>query len=300
MSVFDWKAKTLRVHEEVIVPSADTYLSPNGRRRIYLLVHGFNNTQDQADKSYTAFRERVEAAIGPKLTEEIWEFYWPGYEEGYAQILTLRTGRKPASPLVTAFFYSRQVPKAIHCGELLGEYILQLHSELQETEVILIGHSLGCRLILEALRHIVDHRAPRWKVPAVLLMAAAVPESAVELGGALRAGAEFCPYRFALFSHRDWVLWGCFPAGQLQAGDGGPAPKAVGWRGGPEGCWTGRQRTQLFHGEYWGNEVTTPNVARLFGKATAHILPYSAIVPWELAQPPVLPSWQLPKRIQRR
>jgi pimeloyl-ACP methyl ester carboxylesterase len=299
MSVFDWKARTLRVDEEAILPSANTYHSPNGRRRIYLLVHGFNNTSDQADKSYTAFRERLETVIGPKLTEEIWEFYWPGYEENYAQILTVRTGRKPASPLVTAFFYYKQVPKAIRYGKLLGDYILQLHTELQETEVILIGHSLGCRLILEAVTHI-QQRAPRWKVPAILLMAAAVPESAVELGGALRAGVEFCPYRFALFSHRDWVLWGCFPAGQLLAGDGGPTPKAVGWRGGPEGCWTGRQRTQLFHGEYWDNEVTTPNVARLFGKATPHRLPSFPIVPWVLAQPPVLPAWQLPKRAQHR
>lgn len=298
MSVFDWKARNLRVEEGAIVPSADTYRSPNGRRRIYLLVHGFNNTPDQANESYTAFRERLEGAIGPKLTEEIWEFYWPGYEESYTQILTVRTGRKPASSLITAFFYYKQVPKAIRYGKLLGDYILQLHSELQETEVILIGHSLGCRLILEALAHI-ERRAPRWKVPAVLLMAAAVPESAVDLGGALRAGVEFCPNRFALFSHRDWVLWACFPAGQLQAGDGGPAPKAVGWRGGPEGCWTGRQRTHLFHGEYWENEVTTPSVVRLFGKSTPHHLPYFPIVPWVLAQPPALPSWQVPIRVQR-
>jgi pimeloyl-ACP methyl ester carboxylesterase len=300
MSVFDWKARTLRVvGEETIIPSADTYHSPNGRRRIYLLVHGFNNTPDKAGKNYTAFRERLETAIGSELTHEIWEFYWPGYEEGYAQILTLRTGREPASPLVTAYFYYKQVPKAIRYGKLLGDYILQLRTELQETEVILIGHSLGCRLILEALSHIEPH-APRWKVPAVLLMAAAVPESAVVLGGALRAGVEFSPYRFALFSHRDSALWGCFPAGQLLAGDGGPAPKAVGWRGGPEGCWTGRQSTQLSHGEYWENDVTTPNVARVFGRATPHRLPAFVIVPWVLAQPPVLPAWRLPTRIQRR
>ncbi len=299
MSVFDWKARTLRVEEEAILPLADSFHSPNGRRRIYLLVHGFNNTPDQAGKSYSAFRERLQDAIGSTLTERIWEFYWPGYEEGYAQILTVRTGRQPASPMVTAYFYYKQVPKAIRYGKLLGDYILQLHSEFQETEVILIGHSLGCRLILEALTHI-ERYAPRWKVPAVLLMAAAVPESAVELGGGLRAGVEFCPYRFTLFSHRDWVLWGCFPAGQVRAGDGGPAPKAVGWRGGPEGCWTGRQRPQLFHGEYWADDSTTPNVARIFGKAIPHRLPSFPIVPWVLSQPPVLPTWQLPARVSRR
>ncbi len=226
----------------------------------------------------------------------MWEFYWPGYEEDYSQVLTVRTGREPSSPLVTGYFYFRQVPKAKTYGEMLGRYVLALQGETQETEVILIGHSLGCRLILEALSYIARQGAPRGKVPAVLLMAAAVPVSLVELGGDLRAGLEFCPMRFILFSHRDWVLWGCFPLGQELANDGGIAPRAVGWRGGPEGCWTGRQRTHLFHGQYWADEGTTPNVVRLFGKRTAHELPYNSVVPWELAQPPALPAWKLPSR----
>jgi hypothetical protein len=40
MSVVDWKARTLRVEDEAIIPTGDTYRSPNGRRRVYLLVHG--------------------------------------------------------------------------------------------------------------------------------------------------------------------------------------------------------------------------------------------------------------------
>jgi hypothetical protein len=299
MSVFDSRPNTLRIEAGAILPPANAHRSPRGYRRIYLLVHGFNNTPDEANEGYGALRQRLEKHVGSNLAKKIWEFYWPGYEEGYSSIMTLRTGRRPANSLVTAFHYSRQVPKAINFGKLLGEYILDLRAETQDTEVIFIGHSLGCRLILEALSQIVG-LVPNSKVPAILLMAAAVPVSAVVSGGSLRPAVDFCPRKFALFSHRDWVLSLCFPPGQLRAHDGGAVPVAVGWHGAPDGCWTGRQRMRLFHGEYWDHDVTTPNIVRLFGKATAHDLPYSDVVPWRLTDPPTLPRWRLPKREPRK
>jgi hypothetical protein len=296
MSVFDWKRHTLRVERDAILPPAEAHTSPRGYRRIYLLVHGFNNTPDKANESYNALRRRIEGEIGPQRSKKIWEFYWPGYEEGYRGVMSLRTGVRPANFMVTAYFYHRQVPKAVRFGKLLGDYILKLQAETQETEVVFIGHSLGCRVILEALAQIQGHTSSA-KVPAILLMAAAVPVSAVQSGGDLRPAVESCERRFALFSHRDLVLSVTFPIGQTRAQDGGSMPEAVGWRGAPEDkCWTGRQRVQLTHGEYWEDDVTTPNIVRLFGKATAHELPYSTIVPWRLRNPPPLPQRETLKR----
>ena len=94
MSVFDWNPRTLRVESGAILPAAHSPRSPSGARRIYLLVHGFNNTPDKAGESYAVFRQRLESAIGKEPAKNVWEFYWPGYEEDYSQVLTVRTGRE--------------------------------------------------------------------------------------------------------------------------------------------------------------------------------------------------------------
>jgi pimeloyl-ACP methyl ester carboxylesterase len=299
MSVFDWKRRTLRIDGDAIVPSVDQHRSPRGYRRIYILVHGFNNTPDQASSSYDDLMHRVENHLGAAQCRKIWEFYWPGYEEGFQPLISLRTGIRPASRIVTASHYHKQIPKAIEAGEKLGKYILQLHTKTQQTEVIFIGHSLGCRLILETLKQI-EGEAPASKIPAILLMAAAVPVDYVQEGGSLRSALELCERRFALFSHRDWVLSLCFPPGQMRANDGGPSPEAVGWRGAPDKCWTGKQRTHLFHGQYWKDEFSTPNILRLFGKSTPHTLPYSTIVPWRLESPPPLAEWTIRPRFPEK
>jgi len=298
MSVFDWRRRTLRVAGEAIVPSVDQHRSPHGYRRIYILVHGFSNTPEQAARGYDDLMHRVERYLGHAQSRKIWEFYWPGYEEGFQGPLSLRTGIKPTSRIVTAYDYHKQIPKAIESGKLLGEYILQLGTQTQHTEVVFIGHSLGCRLILETLKKIED-RAPASKIPAILLMGAAVPVRYVQEGGDLRSALEICERRFALFSHRDWVLSLCFPPGQTRANDGGPFPEAVGWRGAPNApdkCWTGKQRTYLFHGQYWKDEFSTPNILRLFGRTTPHVLPYTTIVPWKLEWPPLVGEWTLRQR----
>ena len=291
MSVFNRQEKALRVENEAIVPAAGENRAPHGLRRIYLLVHGFNNTPEQASENYANLRERLKEFIGTSNLERIWDFYWPGYEERYKQIISWRALTEPRNSIVTAYFYYKQVPKAEKAGKLLGSYILQLHNWSRQTEVILIGHSLGCRVILEALQWM-QNRTHRGTVPSIVLMAAAVPVSAVEQGGALRKGVEFSPERFVFFSHRDFVLWGCFPAGQRMAKDGGAFPKAVGRRGAPDKCWTGRRRTYLFHSQYWRHECTTDEIVHLFGKSTPHRDRSWMIEPTRLHRQPGFPEWQ--------
>lgn len=294
MPSVDWKRGRLWVENGAILPGPDSVGSPNGYKRVYLLVHGFNNTRDKADESYRRFRKRIKDYIGPSLSHLIWEFYWPGYEERYGNLVTLLAGPAPAHSLVTAINYHKQVPKAVDFGKLLGEYMVQLRSDAQDTEFVLIGHSLGCRLILEALSSI-ENQIPKVKIAAILLMAAAVPVSAVELGGRLRSALESSQRRFAVFSHSDRVLSICFPMGQRLANDGGALPKAVGWHGMPFECWTDRQRTSLTHGQYWSDQATTPNVVRLFGKTTPHVLPYTFGSENQLPEAPATRDWKLRK-----
>jgi len=159
----------------------------------------------------------------------------------------------------------------------------------------MIGHSLGCRLILEAL-DVMASAATAAPVPAIMLMAAAVPVLHLQTGGLLRSAVRYPDHRIALYSARDTVLRWAFPPGQTLARDGGLRPEASGLNGSPRDCWTSRDQTMLRHGEYWSNESTTPNIVRLFGKSTSHALPYSEIVSRSLPLPPSLPEWISPQR----
>jgi pimeloyl-ACP methyl ester carboxylesterase len=291
-----WPRGTLRVENGAILPAPGQLRSPDGFTRIYVLVHGFNNDRAKAEVSYRAFRERIADMIGLHMSQRIWEFYWPGYEELVSQSLRRYWATGLVNTAYTAASYYKQVPKAITFGSLLGKYLLQLRASSQATEVVLIGHSLGCRLILEALAEMMVPHTPNSKVPAVLLMAGAVPIQHLEPAGYLRAAAQFPQRRIVLYSARDTVLRWTFPAGQVLANDGGLRPEASGLHGHPRDCWTARDHTMLRHGDYWSHKNTTPNIVRLFGKSTPHALPYSEILPRTLPDPPPLPQWRSPER----
>ena len=147
-----WPSGTLRVENNVIRPAPGELRAPAGLSRIYLLVHGFNNDRAKARESYQAFRERIAETIGPNSLRKIWEFYWPGYEEISVGSMGATEGRGWLSKFYTALNYHRQVSKAIEFGEILGRYLLSLGTPDNPTEIVFIGHSLGCRLILEQAR----------------------------------------------------------------------------------------------------------------------------------------------------
>jgi predicted alpha/beta hydrolase family esterase len=291
----DYERHTLHFEADTIAPPPAAFRSPNGSPRIYLLVHGFNNDENQAKVRYQAFRERVAQFIGDDA-ERIWELYWPGYENVISQPLRKHLLPALAQNLYTATNYHKQVPKAIRFGKILGRYLLQLRAQFHPTEVVLIGHSLGCRLILEAMAAMQSSRAERSRVPAILLMAGAVPVEHLRLSGNLDAAVRFPERRIALYSRRDTVLRWAFPEGQRLSGDGAYRAEALGLNGAPRECWTARDQTMLKHGEYWASKSTTPNVVRLFGKSMPHALPYTEIVPRTIASPSPLPEWRTTRR----
>jgi pimeloyl-ACP methyl ester carboxylesterase len=294
-----WRRGTLHIENNAIRPAPNERRSPNGSTRIYLLVHGFNNDRVTVQASYSAFKKRVRDIIGSHLAQRIWEFYWPCYEDAIAEPLRQRWKVfESANSAYTAACYFKQIPKAQAFGKMLGDYLLRLRAATQATEVVLIGHFLGCRLILEALLQM-EPNTTSSKVPAILLMAAAVPVEHLKLAGYLRAAVHFPQHRIVLYSSRDTVLRWTFPAGQLLARDGGLRPGASGLNGDPRDCWTSKDQTMLRHGQYWSNDATTPNIVRLFGKTTPHALPYFEIVSRTLPEPPHCPSGR-PRRTSPR
>jgi pimeloyl-ACP methyl ester carboxylesterase len=295
-SRFLWPRASLRVVNGEIQPRLGQPGAPMGLSRIYLLVHGFNNDRYQAEESYKAFRRRIQSAIPLHLLERVWQFYWPGYEDLVPEIFRSRfKAARVLSVGLNALLYSKQISKAEKFGELLGHYLLSLRARTGVTEIVLIGHSLGCRLILEAARAMLNTgTVVRHQIPAMCLMAAAIPAEHVQFGGRLYQAAGFAANRIVLYSRNDTVLKYAFPLGQTLAADC-RMPEAIGLSGNPRLRWTALDETMLTHGEYWSEPVTTPHILRLFGQATRVDLPGLPILVRRLAENTSLPERLLPQ-----
>src|SRR5260370_5289231 len=202
------------------LPSAN---APQAGEPMVLLVHGFNNDRAQAKESYFAMRRNlnnvlqfcgVDESRRREVQKSIWEFYWPGY---HALTSTGPRGmeRGGFESGVSAASYSLEVRKArswVPRG--LSAYL----RDAAPSEIFFIGHSLGCRVILETIDRLVVPQNIR--LPGFLLMAGAVPVDFLTRWGRLRRAAGSVGLRYTFYSWKDTVLSLAFPPGQLIAGEG--------------------------------------------------------------------------------
>lgn len=221
---------------------------------LVLLVHGYNNNREQACEAYEGFfaRQKEIACLGPgrpladnKLFVEV---YWAGDAKwGVASFL----------------FYMGAVTNAKDTGVHFARLLRQLAERAEPLEVQVIGHSLGCRVIFEVLRHLAG--ASKLRVTHVAFMAGAVPLSLLEDPGdqaCLRHAFDAAMRNSqgaarSLFSPDDVVLTGAFPLGQsLAKGPEGVMPVALG-----RDFWQALVEPQRFtqyqvhganHSDYWG------------------------------------------------
>jgi pimeloyl-ACP methyl ester carboxylesterase len=224
--------------------------------RMIILVHGFDVPQQSAAESLGAFRERLLSRLSGSGGAEpsVWAFYWPG---------DLSRAAFPAA-----------IPRAELAGERLGELLTTLDPAQQ---VVLIGHSLGCRVVLQALHYVADAKAKgrtSADVPLACLLAAAVP-----IG---RCAGNGAPYRrevikntvHVLFSRADGTLRSWFRVGQALYENMG---EAVGLNGLPGDRWTDPFDTGLKHKDYWSADTSVNKVAEIIaptrprGMATWHL-----------------------------
>ena len=230
---------------------------------IVILVHGFNNNKRTAERYYREFIRNLRtissqtnaATIGGR--PDFTGFFWPG----------------DADLWVFSFIsYPTEIPDAQNSARVLANFLSQVPG-LQQ--ISLIGHSLGCRLILEMLWCAAQGNVQRFpKVRFLLLAAAAVPVELVESGGRLRGGVVLAdPVVVVLFSPHDLVLRGAFPAGQTLAYLMGYEPRiftsAVGLHGQPPNFGAAHQQLDgAGHGDYWGSSTVAKDVITLLGAAT--------------------------------
>ena len=242
-----------------------------------LLVHGYNVDEEVAQKGYNQFRDHLRVLGSHILADKLGEVYWPA-DERWKLISTLR--------------FSNKVPRARQVGRLFAEYLV---SRKQPRQLVLIAHSLGCRMVLETLRILAERRSrPQVKL---FLMAAGVPVPMVEPEGRLRKAAESAIEKYAYYSKSDEALF-VFPAGQWLADDGGLRNfEAVGRYGKPvQGLWTGSQDMEkgFRHGHYWEKDKAAQSIARHLDRAAPKDIGARTQAARQAALVRKLPLWSLP------
>jgi pimeloyl-ACP methyl ester carboxylesterase len=261
-------------------------LRDSGCRHLLILVHGFNNSASDAKKSYLLLLDSLQALFERSryAPDAIAFFNWPGDVGGWFSLAG----------------YPYDIPRARQSAERLAQYLKNFPnaSNPGALKISLIGHSLGCRLILEMLAEKLP-TALALNIEVVNLMAPAVPIELVNTSGSLETTVKSPRQILKCHSRQDWVLWAAFPQGQEAAYALGEEEKfygeAVGLYGHPTGVGISIE-TSNGHSDYWGDR----NVANRFSAAidpTFYTLPPSR-EPTERALPEAsrLDSRSLPTR----
>lgn len=283
------RLQDITVSEGVLWPPADRVR----HLRLIIFVHGSNTPPARAKQVYTDFRKRL-ARVGVTFQlDTLVELYWPSYVEALVSGERTNQDFVRGMKLLSAVSYPVQLAKAQQVGRALGRYVSQLNGPADTPcEIIFVAHSLGCRVVLEALQDIATHPgAWNGQVSAVCLLAGAVPCYMFEEYGQLRLSASVPEKSCVLFSRTDAILQNFFRVGQTAAAEGF-FPVALGTSGEPAERWTTRVDTGLQHGDYIEdrNLNVTPYLARLLGVATLLPVRSRPLTTWQELEPIKLPS----------
>jgi len=257
----------------------------NGNDNVLILVHGYDNSLKDAADSYNSFITDLLAKF-PTYIGQIAEFYWPG-----------------DSPIriISVVSYPCQIQPAIESAQRLSAYLWNFKGARNgPMEVSFIGHSLGCRVVLELLALWTVGMPPNVRLGTVVLMAAAVMVKHVDQGGQLRAAATLTDDELVLCSKGDPVLHWAFPLGETAAREGF-FPTAVGRFGGPNQTW--RASLPMFdsgkpytHGSYWPGDESANAVAVALGGAPPRLIATAGMVENDPAPENVISSRGTPVR----
>lgn len=239
---------------------------PDGRTRVILLIHGYDNSIESARDAYKNFRNNFQTELATQagaksVLADMYEFFWPG--------------DKAWPPLLHYLSYPLEIKLAVESGKSLARFLATLSGPGGvQVSVLLIAHSLGNRVLLEMLNELANQLQTQpngVEIAGICLMAAAVPVSKVESGGKLHrvsTAARSC----VLSSVDDTVLHYAFPPGETASGDAF-WPTAVGRYGQPEGQWgTSKPMPGYKHGDYWKKKETIDPVARFLGQTVPNRL----------------------------
>jgi pimeloyl-ACP methyl ester carboxylesterase len=156
--------------------------SPNGLSHAIFFVHGYNVAPEDAKRSFERLLANLRFVdrVPPGLASRSWRVNWEGYARSLLDSLS-----KGAFSFMT---YPTQIGVAERSAAAFADYLRSLRGPRGTTmEVSFVGHSLGCRLVLEVLRSL--NAQPGPKVRLIFLIAAAVPVHMVYPNRSLHSAA---------------------------------------------------------------------------------------------------------------
>ncbi len=237
---------TVRVpgSSDVAPTVTDNGMAAINPRHILLLVHGYNNSHEDAEKSYRIFLDNMATAFGGRISlapDTVAKFHWPGDE---------------STAFGTTVGYPFDINHARDAADRLASYLVALPviGSGASRRITMVGHSMGCRLILEALGRVSTASVPG--IAIVGLMAAASPVEFVRRNGRLFRTGSPPRQMLKFFSEQDLVLQIGFPLGQWLAFqwqiEDGNYSEAIGRFGHPDEFGSA-QRTRNGHSDYWSD-----------------------------------------------
>ena len=217
-------------------------------RHLLVLVHGFNNSESQAEESYEGYIEMLRPGLARSRVapDAVAKLHWPG-----------NVAIGPFS-ILDVVGYPWDVEQALRSVGPLGAFLDGLMARGPRGRLIsVVGHSLGCRLIVETMNRL---RASVGGTPLAIvsLMAAAVPVALAETGQPLANASTAAKKVLKPHSRSDWVLWLAFPVGQSAASVLGIERdayiEAMGRNGNPSGFGEPLLREGNGHSDYWSDK----------------------------------------------
>lgn len=233
-----------------VARASDPVYVPSFNRTLIVLVHGYATPPHAAAREYGRFIDnlRAQTALGRLPADiSVVRVLWPGSDP---------------NPAVSALSFSSRIDAAEDAGRRLSQAL----TDSGATDLVVVGHSLGCRAVLELLVDLEFTTDPAT-VRLALLMAAAVPESACTPAGNFASDLMPSPRQIVLHSKRDFVLKALFRPGMRLARRGWA--HAVGYTGGPKLRWAEVMETRLGHTGYWRASETAEILAEELGFAAA-------------------------------
>lgn len=162
------------------------FLQRIGGKKILLLIHGYNNEEDDVARAYDIIDAKAKQSLNNGSTpyyDLIIGYTWPG-------------GNDPLDYFVAKRRASSVAPRVVRWLEMI---------QSKSASLDLMCHSMGCRIALLAAK---SH--PVGLVRNLYLTAAAVDNETVEKGEEYYASTEKCGQVFVFHSKHDSVLAGSF------------------------------------------------------------------------------------------
>jgi hypothetical protein len=237
-------------------------------RSVVLLIHGYNNTLEDATVAYNNFL-KLQSTISP-VTANLVGVYWPGSNwEG-------------------AVYYMQAIPQAEKVAVNLARDLYNAAKLMTYLKFDIIAHSLGCRFTIETIRQLLiikqsDPTLSGLRIGQVAFMAGAVPRHFLEDVNRLRDAINEFNGTLSLFSENDRVLKYAFPIGESVAGER-LFPIALGRREWPNSDFLATPMIQkrnngADHGDYWSGGSRRPDVQAYAASCVRNFMPFLGGLP---------------------